>query len=310
MKEFISILSLCLVLTGCQNSTIQTYDSTINITQTTEASTENVSTYKINVEETMLPAIPDYTGTAFVVVNNNVPFFSDNDLSNTVFETYSELDELGRCGVAYANICQDLMPDTERESIGQVKPSGWHTINYHELIDGNYLYNRCHLIGYQLAGENANEKNLITGTRYLNVEGMLPFENQIADYVKSTNHHVLYRVTPIFKDRELVCRGVLMEAQSIEDDSCVFCVYCYNVQPGIGIDYATGNSWIEKDIIEASANNESQNITYILNTNSKKIHKLSCSSIADISPKNKKETNLSKDELILQGYQPCKICNP
>lgn len=310
MKEFISILSLCLILTGCQNSTVQTYDSGINITQTTETSTANVSTYQIDVEETMLPAIPDYTGTAFVVVNNNVPFFSDNDLSDTVFETYSELDELGRCGMAYANICQDLMPDTERESIGQVKPSGWHTINYHELIDGNYLYNRCHLIGYQLAGENANEKNLITGTRYLNVEGMLPFENQIADYVKSTNHHVLYRVTPIFKDRELVCRGVLMEAQSIEDNNCVFCVYCYNVQPGIGIDYTTGDSWIENSAVESSTKNEQPDITYILNTNSKKIHRPSCSSIADMSPKNKKETNLSKDELILQGYQPCKICNP
>lgn len=192
----------------------------------------------------------DYTDSPYIVVNDNVPYFSEEDLTRTdAFETYSELDSLGRCGVAYANICQELMPTEERGEIGSVKPSGWHTVNYHEYVDGNYLYNRCHLIGYQLSGENANEKNLITGTRYLNVEGMLPFENEVAEYVEETGNHVLYRVTPVFEGDNLVASGVQMEAYSVEDQGAgvMFNVYCYNVQPGITIDYATGDSELESD---------------------------------------------------------------
>ena len=181
---------------------------------------------------------------AYEIINNNVPYFIEDEITTEVFELYSELDGLGRCGVAYANICKELMPTEPRGEIGMIKPTGWHTVKYNDLIDGNYLYNRCHLIGFQLAGENANEKNLITGTRFLNVEGMLPFENQIANYVKSTDNHVLYRVTPIFDGDNLVASGVLMEAYSVEDDGTgvQFCVYCPNVQPGIVIDYKTGDS--------------------------------------------------------------------
>lgn len=195
------------------------------------------------------PSIPpaeedDSTPLAYTVLNDNVPLFTEADRNLGVFETYASLDDLGRCGTAFANIGPELMPTEPRGEIGSVQPSGWHTVRYDDLIDGNYLYNRCHLIGYQLAGENANECNLITGTRYLNNEGMLPFENMVADYVQETGNHVLYRVTPDFRGEELVARGVEMEAYSLEDDGAGICfhVYVYNVQPGIVIDYATGES--------------------------------------------------------------------
>ena len=193
-----------------------------------------------------LDSIPEFNGEdAYVVINNNEPFFTDEEKTSTEpFETYSELDSLGRCGVAYANICQELMPTEERGEIGSVKPSGWVQAKY-DWVDGKYLYNRCHIIGFQLAGENANPKDLLTGTRYLNIDGMLGFENLVADYVHETNNHVLYRVTPIFKDNELVCRGLLMEGYSVEDQGEGVCynVYCYNNEPGVTIDYATGESW-------------------------------------------------------------------
>lgn len=193
-----------------------------------------------------LDAIPAYDGKAYVAVNNNEPFFMDSDMTTTAFENYSDLDSLGRCGVAYANICRDIMPTEERGKIGMIKPSGWHTVKY-DVIKDRYLYNRCHLIGYQLAGENANPKNLITGTRYLNVEGMLPFENLVADYVNNTGNHVLYRVTPMFSGSNLVANGVLIEAKSVEDNGggILFNVYCYNVQPGVGINYENGDSWLD-----------------------------------------------------------------
>lgn len=195
-----------------------------------------------------LSELPDYSGTAYVEVNGNVPYFQDSELTEDSFETYSELDDLGRCMAAYACVGQDIMPTEERGEIGPVKPSGWQTVKYNDIIDGNYLYNRCHLIGYQLTGENADERNLITGTRYLNMEGMLPFENMIADYVESTGHHVLYRVTPVFEEDDLVARGVLMEAESVEDEGAgvLFNVFCYNVQPGIVIDYADGSSRVDE----------------------------------------------------------------
>lgn len=193
-----------------------------------------------------LDAIPAYDGKAYVAVNNNEPFFMDSDMTTTAFENYSDLDSLGRCGVAYANICKEIMPTEKRGKIGMIKPSGWHTVKY-DVIKDRYLYNRCHLIGYQLAGENANPKNLITGTRYLNVEGMLPFENLVADYVNNTGNHVLYRVTPMFSDSNLVANGVLIEAKSVEDNGggILFNVYCYNVQPGVGINYENGDSWLD-----------------------------------------------------------------
>ena len=193
-----------------------------------------------------IDAIPAYDGKAYVAVNNNEPFFTDSDMTTTAFENYSDLDSLGRCGVAYANICRDIMPTEERGKIGMIKPSGWHTVKY-DVIKDRYLYNRCHLIGYQLAGENANPKNLITGTRYLNVEGMLPFENLVADYVNNTGNHVLYRVTPMFSGSNLVANGVLIEAKSVADNGggILFNVYCYNVQPGVGINYENGDSWLD-----------------------------------------------------------------
>ena len=193
-----------------------------------------------------LSTVPAYSGQPYVSINNNVPFFTDSDLTTDAFENYSELDDLGRCGVAYANVCKEIMPTEKRGPIGMIKPSGWKTVKY-DNVDGHYLYNRCHLIGYQLSDEDANKQNLITGTRYLNVEGMLPFENKVADYIKSNkNNHVLYRVTPIFKGNNLVASGVQMEAWSVEDNGQGVCfnIYCYNVQPGIVIDYSTGESQI------------------------------------------------------------------
>jgi len=202
-----------------------------------------------------LDSIPDYSGSPYVTVNDNQPYFSDSDVTTTSFESYSDLDSLGRCGVAYACVSTDTMPTEERGSIGQIKPTGWHTVKY-DCIDGKHLYNRCHLIGYQLTAENANEKNLITGTRYLNVDGMLPFENMVADYIKETDNHVLYRVTPIFDGDNLVASGVLMEAESVEDkgEGICFCVFCYNVQPGVNIDYATGESTLAESSTAGESN--------------------------------------------------------
>ena len=187
--------------------------------------------------------VPVYSGDPYVVINDNEPSFSSEELESDSFESYGELDDLGRCTIAFANLSSELMPQGERGSIGQVKPSGWQTVRY-DSVDGKYLYNRCHLIGWQLSGENANERNLITGTRYMNTEGMLPFENMVADHIKETDGHVLYRVTPIFVEDELVARGVQMEAYSIEDAGASICfnVFVYNVQPGIEIDYSDGSS--------------------------------------------------------------------
>jgi len=199
-------------------------------------------------ESATLENIPPYAGEPYVVIDDNQPNFMLDDFTTLEFEEYSELDMLGRCGVAYANICIELMPTEERGEIGMIKPAGWHTVKY-DCVDGKYLYNRCHLIGFQLAGENANKLNLITGTRYFNVDGMLPFENMVAEYVEDTGNHVLYRVTPIYEGDDLVARGVQMEAISVEDEGEGVCfnVFVYNVQPGVEIDYATGESWLTGD---------------------------------------------------------------
>ncbi len=196
--------------------------------------------------------VPVYSGDPYVVINDNEPSFSSEELESNSFESYGELDDLGRCTIAFANLSSELMPQGERGSIGQVKPSGWQTVRY-DSVDGKYLYNRCHLIGWQLSGENANERNLITGTRYMNTEGMLPFENMVADYIKETDGHVLYRVTPIFVEDELVARGVQMEAYSIEDAGASICfnVFVYNVQPGIEIDYSDGSSRLSETADES-----------------------------------------------------------
>lgn len=194
-----------------------------------------------------LTTIPQFVKEPYVVLNNNEPEFTEEDLAKEVFEEYSELDYLGRCGPAFAKVGIETMPTEERGEIGQIKPSGWQTVKY-DIVDGKYLYNRCHLIGFQLTGENANEENLITGTRYMNVEGMLPFENIVAEYVKETNNHVLYRVTPIFEGENLVASGVQIEAKSVEDngDGICFNVYVYNVQPNININYFNGDSALKQ----------------------------------------------------------------
>lgn len=260
-----------------------------------------------------LSDVPAYSGEAYVAVHDNVPYFSTEDLSADSFETYGQRDSLGRCTTAWACVGQDLMPTEDRGSIGQVKPTGWHTVKY-DCVDGKYLYNRCHLIGYQLTGENANEDNLITGTRYLNTEGMLPFENLIADYIKETGNHVAYRVTPVFEGDNLLASGVLMEGWSVEDDGAgvCFCVYAYNVQPGVELDYATGDSWLSGDEPQSGAQStqDDQQETYVLNTSSGKFHLPSCSSVEKMDPSNRQDYIGSREDLIAQGYSPCGSCKP
>ena len=257
-----------------------------------------------------LSDIPQFDSKPYVAINGNEPEFAEEELTTESYEAYSELDALGRCGTAVANIGRDLMPSEKRESIGQVKPSGWQTVKY-DFVDGKYLYNRCHLIGFQLTGENANERNLITGTRYMNVEGMLPFENMVADYVKETGNHVLYRVTPVFEGENLVASGVQIEAESVEDggSGISFNVYIYNNQPGVEIDYRTGDSRI------ADSSSNGQNLsggkqTYVLNVNSRKFHDPSCSGVKDIKAGNRQDYTGSRDDLIMQGFAPCGRCRP
>lgn len=262
--------------------------------------------------------IPEYTGSAWVELNGNMPEFEDFD-TTTVFETYSELDSLGRCGVAFANICQELMPRKTRGDISSVEPSGW-TYNGKSnnrsfpKIDGGYIYNRCHLIGFQLAGENDNEKNLITGTRQLNIEGMLPFENKVAKYANHENRHVLYRATPIFKDDELVCRGVQLEGYSVEDDGEEICfnVYCFNVQDGYSINYATGQVSVDDNSVTATTATTAtaENVRYVVNEKNNKFHNPDCSAVEKINPSNKMYLVSSRDELIKLGYSACGICKP
>ncbi len=247
--------------------------------------------------------LPPYSGEAFIVINDNVPLFEKTNLPTESYEYYSELDELGRCGVVCANIGQDIMPTEERGNIGQIKPSGWHTVKY-DTVDGKYLYNRCHLIGYQLSGENANERNLITGTRYLNVTGMQPFEDRTADYVRETGNHVLYRVRPFFEGENLLASGVFMEAWSVEDNGAGICfhVFVYNVQPGVVIDYTDG----ESRLAETSGTPGD----YILNTNTYKFHAPACDSVKDMAEKNKQAYSGTREDIIGMGYAPCRRCNP
>ena len=266
-----------------------------------------------------LDDIPAFSGEPYVVIDDNQPSFTASELTTSSFESYAPLDSLGRCGVAYACISTDLMPadGEKRGSISDVKPSGWITAKY-DFVDGKYLYNRCHLIGWQLTAENANRSNLITGTRYMNTQGMLPFENWIDNCVDAGGR-VLLRVEPVFADDELVARGVHMEALSLDDGgaSVSFNVFCYNVQPGVGIDYATGDSWREQDA-EANAepagtaaqSSDEQARSYVLNTNTRKFHLPRCRSVSRMKARNKQEVTMTRSEVMTQGYEPCAQCNP
>lgn len=330
-KNRLVVLALLffILISGCgDNNSTSNNESLVNDNiiyndDSSEAANKDKTGVEVNLNN-----ISEYNGLPYISLNANMPYFTDEEKSITEpFENYSNLDSLGRCGVAFANICKEIMPIEERGTIGQVRPSGWHTVKYNGVVDGNYLYNRCHLIGYQLAGENANELNLITGTRYLNMIGMLEFENTVSAYVEETNNHVLYRVTPIFEGDNLVAKGVEMEAWSVEDKGAGICfnVFCYNIQPGIEIDYATGESWLsnedyqKEDIktdysteekLQSNKNSVTQQEVkeYILNTNTKKFHLPTCSSVNSMSEKNKQTVNGTIDDIKEQGYTPCSRC--
>lgn len=323
-NRFISIISilltLCVLLSGCAGASTSQPDKHPGQTNSGYSSESTDSSLDSNdlpssTENTpiSLSSIPAYSGSPYVTLNGGTPTFSKAELKTQSYEYYSNLDKLERCGVVHACIGRDIMPTEERGSIGMVKPAGWHTVKY-DCVDGKYLYNRCHLIGFQLTGENANTKNLITGTRYLNVNGMLPFENMVADYVQETGNHVMYRVTPIYKGNNLLANGLQMEGYSVEDDGEGICfnVFVYNVQPQITIDYATGESYYSGnnniDVPDKDTNTNSA--TYILNKNTKKIHLPSCYSVDQMKESNKKYYTGDIDDLINQGYSPCKNCNP
>jgi DNA-entry nuclease len=251
--------------------------------------------------------IPVYEGRTYVPVNGGVPGFTEDDLTTEPFEIYGELDSLGRCTAAYANICEDLMPTQERGSIRDVKPSGWHSVRYDDVIPNGYLFSRSHLIAFQLAGENANPKNLITGTYYMNAVAMLPFEEVVGDYVRETGNHVLYRVTPVFEGDDLLARGIQMEAMSVEDkgrDIC-FNIFVFNIQPGISLDYATGESFAGG----ATAARQPQ-VTYYLNHSSRVFHMPSCEGAAKMKQANRLEFTGGRADAVFLGYDPCPYCHP
>ncbi len=307
-KKFLNILLILIVslsvLSGCSAGENNFFND-LDITA------QSASDY-VNYD---LSNVPDYDGKAYVELNGNVPEFSESEKTySESFEEYGKLDSLGRCTYAVSCIGKDLMPTEKRGSIGSVKPSGWHISKY-DFVDGKYLYNRCHLIGYQLTAENANERNLITGTRYLNVEGMLPFENDVADYIEITNNHVYYKVTPIFEGNNLVANGVQMQAYSVEDNGqgISFNVYCYNVQPGVAIDYATGDNQAvasSSASVTSTSSDVSDKKTYIVNTKTKKFHNPDCDGAKKMSSSNKKKYKGTRDSLISNGYSPCQKCNP
>lgn len=307
-KHISLFLLICVLLTGCSQTTPMIQENTsLHVYETEE-------TVYADITENNIITYPVYTGEAYVIINGNTPFFTDTDITSQAYEDYSPLDPLNRPGVATACLGIETMPaeGETRGEIGMIKPAGWHTVKYPDVISDLYLYNRCHLIGWQLSGENANELNLITGTRYLNVTGMLPFENKVADYIQQTDNHVLYRVTPVYTGNNLICDGLLMEARSVEDNNLSFCVYCYNVQPGITIDYETGDSWLSDNTSEpatSETDNASEN-HYLLNKNSLKVHTPDCPSASKIADNNKEDYYGRLEELIENGYTPCKQCNP
>lgn len=315
------ILSVCLTSCGNQGQTDSGKDS--NTQSGTKVAAEDHSAEEKGSDSesyVTVDDVPAYSGEPYVEVNDNQPEFTEEELTTVSYEDYSELDELGRCQTAEACIGQDLMPTEARESISSVKPTGWRNKSY-DTVDGGYVYNRCHLIGFQLTGENANEENLITGTRYMNVEGMLPFEDEVAAYIEETDNHVMYRVTPVFEGDDLVASGVQMQAESVEDDGVgiSFNVYVYNVQPYVVIDYKTGENWEGDEIAEPEGKwadgteadpSDTKEQMYILNKNTKKFHKPECSGAKKIKAKNKGEYTGSRQTLIDEGYEPCGNCNP
>lgn len=316
LTKTLLLFSLFSALAGCSGAgatvggSAPTPVSGYEVSEVVEESAPSEAAGEIDIAD-----IPEYSGSPYVEVSGNVPSFTDADLSSPA-ETYTPLDSLGRCGSAMAIVSRETMPTEERGSIGMVKPSGWHTVRFDDLISDRYLYNRCHLIGYQLTAENANERNLITGTRYLNVEGMLPFENEVARYVESTGNRVLYRVTPVFVGDELVARGVQMEAKSVEDGGAgvSFNVFCHNVQPGIQIDYQTGQSRRSQDAgstgESSSIQHSADQIMYVLNVNSDKFHLPDCPSVSRMSDRNKREVTSAIDQMVANGYSPCGNCLP
>lgn len=279
--------------------------------------TEGSASEEHKTEAFQYSSLPEYEDKAYVEVNHNCPFFTEGDYTTKAYETYGDLDRYGRCTSCMACVGQELMPTGQRERISSVKPTGWNYEKY-SFVEGELLYNRCHLIAYCLTGEGANEQNLITGTRYLNAEGMLPFEEMVADYIDETNYHVLYRVTPIFQGMEDVARGVLMEAYSVEDhgEGISYCVFCYNVQPGIRINYnngsskQTGESTSFNPLDEVCNGSTEEQSTYVLNTKNKKFHKPNCNGVDDIYQKSKETYHGTKDQLLVRGYRPCGNCNP
>ena len=298
-KSLLSLLLiLCLLLGGCSVEVVQEAPAPESTIAAASAVTESGVITMAN--------IPEYAGEPYVEINGNMPDFAEDLFTTESYEFYTDLDQIGRCGACFANIGQDLMPTEDRGSISSVHPSGWVQAQY-DFVDGKSLYNRCHLIGFQLTGENANDHNLITGTRYLNVEGMLPFENLVAEYIKETGNHVLYRVTPVFEVDDLVASGVQMEAISVEDrgEGICFNIYCYNVQPGVVIDYATGESRLDEEALS-----QGQQMEYVLNTNGKKFHQPDCSSVADMKEENRQDYTGTRELLIAQGYEPCGRCKP
>ena len=342
------VIACALSLVGCSGA--QSFTGQVVETAEAKIIVSQGASGELSAPDVSLDDIPEYDGESTVELNGGKPYFDESDFGGEGYEEYSSLDSEGRCGVCEAVVGTETMPTEKRGEIGMVKPTGWHTVRY-DWVDGKYLYNRCHLIGYQLTGENANTKNLITGTRSMNVEGMEPYENEVADYVRDTGNHVLYRVTPLFEGDDLVAEGVVMEAQSVEDngDGVEFCVFCYNEEPGVEIDYATGDNWADgtiegdgssgssgttsgsssskggsssssssgssNDSSISSSSSESSGDTsatcnYILNTNSMKFHKPSCDSVKKMSDHNKKEFTGTRDEVIAEGYSPCGACKP
>lgn len=298
------VLSLSLLLTGCSHIEIEELCREI-ITELENIYLEELiqeTSQQETIEYTQLTSedIPEYSGQLYIPINDNNPQFSSEELTTEAYEYYSPLDELGRCGMALASIGKEIMPTEKRGDIGYIKPSGWQSIRY-DFVESNSLYNRSHLIGFQLAGENDNERNLITGTRTMNAKSMLLFENMIADYVKETLNHVAYRVTPIFEGNNLVAKGVHMEGYSIEDQGEAICfnVFCYNVEPGVTIDYATGQSYIDEEL---------EVHYYIINLKNNKIHRSYCEHVENISEANRKRVKNSIKNLIEQGYHKCGGC--
>ena len=298
------IMVIFMAITG-YNPQSTNVSNTTDTTTTTTTITEESTNEKIFI----LEDIPEYTDSIYVVINDNNPSFTKNDYTETSFELYSELDSLGRCGVAYANVGVDIMPTESRGNIGSVKPTGWQTVKY-DIVDGKYLYNRCHLIGFQLTGENANKGNLITGTRSFNVDGMLPFENMVADYIKETKNHVLYRVTPMYEGEDLVAKGVQIEAWSVEDEGEGICfnVFIHNIQQGIVIDYTTGESSLADAV--SGTDTKTKEMKYVLNTKGKKFHNPDCASVKNMKEESKETYKGTRENLISQGYEPCGNCKP